>query len=135
MERSKIIEALEEEEVEKEVEKEVEETKESEEDENDSIQAVKVKKPRTQKQIDAFAAVCAKRSIARQGRKEDRDQAAIVEKALLEQRIVQKAKKIVEKKIKAERILQDDPVSETKVPFVKKIILPIVKPPIVIEFV
>ena len=132
MERSEIIEALEEEEVEKEVEKE--ETKESEEDENDSIQAVKVKRPRTQKQIDAFAAVCAKRSIARQGRKEDRDQAAIVEKTLLEQRIVQKAKKIVEKKIKAERILQDDPVSETKVPFVKKI-LPIVKPPIVIEFV
>ena len=134
MERSEIIEALEEEEIETEVEKEVEETKELEEDENDSIQAVKVKRPRTQKQIDAFAAVCAKRSIARQGRQDDRDQAAIVEKALLEQRIVQKAKKIVEKKIKAERILQDDPVSETKVPFVKKI-LPIVKPPIVIEFV
>ena len=50
---------------------EIEVEKEVEVEEDDSIQAVK--KPRTQKQIDAFKGVCAKRTLAREARVIKRD--------------------------------------------------------------
>ena len=92
------------------------------EEEDDSIQAVKVKKPRTQKQIDAFAGVIAKRTLAREARagkrKEVSDEAerkAIEDKKILDAKIIKKAINLTKRKIREERILDDEDMQETRV--------------------
>ena len=87
-----------------------------------SIQAVK--KPRTQKQIDAFKLVIAKREENRKQRAEQKMKDAEEAKALIETKIVKKAISIKKKEIKRQIILDDvssddEPIEEIKQKIVK----------------
>jgi hypothetical protein len=93
-----------------EVEEKEEENEVVVEVEDDNIQAPK--KPRTQKQIDAFKLVCEKQTLAREARVVEREQKAIEDKKELDDKIVKKAIKITRKKIKAEKILEDKEESD-----------------------
>ena len=86
----------------------------------DCIQAVKEKKPRTQKQIDAFKACLEIKRKKAMERKEIRDENAVVKKVELEEKIVKKAVSIKKKQLKQQIALDaisDDetPIEELKV--------------------
>ena len=86
------------------------------EEEPKSIQ--KSKRPRTEKQKEAFAKVIEKRTLARQARKEVREKEAIIVKAELEKKILKKASTIQKKQIKKQIALDDissDDESDTEV--------------------
>lgn len=90
------------------------------EEQPDCIQAVKEKKPRTQKQIDAFNRCIEMRSKKRGERKEKRDETAVVKKVELEEKIVKKAISIKKKELKQQLALDaisddDTPIEELKV--------------------
>ena len=104
--QKEILDALEE--VEEVVEKEVDVEKKEVDD--DKIQAPK--RPRTQKQIDAFKLVCEKRTLAREARLIERNEKEIEDQKILDDKIVKKAIKITKKKIKAEKIL-DEPAEKS----------------------
>ena len=99
--------------------------------EDDSIQAVKVKKPRTQKQIDAFKGVCEKRKLAREERIVKRNEVAIEDKKILDAKIIKKAINITKRKIQEERILEDtdNTDDQPKKSLVKTIVPKIIVPP------
>ena len=86
----------------------------------DCIQAVKEKKPRTQKQIDAFNKCIEIRGKRREERKGIRDETAVVKKVELEEKIVKKAVSIKKKQLKEQIALDaisddDTPIEELKV--------------------
>lgn len=85
----------------------VEEEKQDEPENTDCIQAVKEKKPRTQKQIDAFNKCIEIRGQRRGERKEIRDENAEVKKVELEEKIVKKAVSIKKKQLKKQMALDD----------------------------
>ena len=120
-----------------EVEKEVEV-----EEEDDNIQAVKVKKPRTQKQIDAFAGVIAKRTLAREARAGKRlevavekEKVAIEDKRILDAKIIKKAINLTKRKIREERILEDDDTEDAPIQRKKALVKPEIPPKLQILFV
>lgn len=86
----------------------------------DCIQAVKEKKQRTQKQIDAFKACLEIKRKKAMERKEIRDENAVVKKVELEEKIVKKAVSIKKKQLKEQIALDaisddDTPIEELKV--------------------
>ena len=83
--------------------------------EEDSIEAPKVKKPRTQKQIDAFLKVQEKRDANRASRKVEKEEATQIAKSVTEKKIVKKAIALKKKEILKEVIL-DDMSSDDDVP-------------------
>ncbi len=121
---------------------EVEQVEESDpevKEDDDKIEAPK-KKPRTQKQIDAFKAVCEKRTLAREGRAKDLDEKSIIYKKELDNKIIKKAIKIAKQKLRDEKILADDDDDELeKKPTVKKGLVkttaPTPPPPPVAKFI
>ena len=112
------------------------------EEEDDSIQAVKVKKPRTQKQIDAFAGVIAKRTLAREARAGKRlevavekEKVAIEDKRILDAKIIKKAINLTKRKIREERILEDDDTEDAPIQRKKALVKPEIPPKLQILFV
>ena len=119
------------EEVEEEVEEEVAEV------EDNSIQATK--KPRTQKQIDAFQKVIEKRNENRKMRAEQKQILKEEEKVILENKIIKKAVSIKKKQIKKELVLDDisdddEPIEEIKQKIVKskkRVLPPLPQTPVI----
>ena len=95
------------------------------------------KKPRTEKQIEAFKKVLEKRNENRKARAEEREKIAEEEKVVLEEKIMKKAVSIKKKQIKKQIVLDDisdddEPMEEIKQKIVKskKIVpLPLATPP------
>lgn len=98
-----------------------EQPEEDQQEENtDCIQAVKEKKPRTQKQIDAFKACLEIKRKKAMERKGIRDEDAVVKKVELEEKIVKKAVSIKKKQLKQQIALDaisddDTPIEDLKV--------------------
>ena len=104
----------------------VEALEEEEEPETQSIQAPKIKIPRTQKQIDAFTRA---REIKSQNAKSRQDEKKVqddIRKKDLENKLVQKAISVKKKQIKQEQILdemsddeEEEEITYTKNPLIK----------------
>ena len=106
----------------------VEDLGEEEEPETQSIQAPKVVKPRSQKQIDAFTRA---REIKSQNAKSRQDEKKVqddIRKKDLENKLVQKAISVKKKQIKQEQILdemsddeeeEEEEITYTKNPLIK----------------
>ena len=104
----------------------VEALEEEEEPETQSIQATKIKIPRTQKQIDAFTRA---REIKSQNAKSRQDEKKVqddIRKKDLENKLVQKAISVKKKQIKQEQILdemsddeEEEEITYTKNPLIK----------------
>ena len=120
---------------EKEEEIEVEKEVEVEVEEDDSIQAVKVKRPRTQAQKDAFDRCIQKRTQAREARVVKRGEVDVEDKKKRDEKIVQKAIKITNRKIQAEKILEDEDKEDTPIPRKKALVKPDIPPKLQILFV
>jgi len=82
---------------------------------DDNIQAPKIKKPRTQKQIDAFLKVQQTRDANRASRKIEKEESTQLAKIETEKKIVKKAIALKKKEILKEVIL-DDMSSDDEVP-------------------
>jgi hypothetical protein len=100
----------------------LEEKNDVEEVEEEEVQAPK--KPRTEKQIEAFKKVIEKRNENRKIRAEEKQNVAEQEKVVLEEKILKKAVSIKKKKIKQELILDaisddDEPIEQIKQKIVK----------------
>lgn len=87
-----------------------------------SVPAVKVKKPRSQAQIDAFVKVRAKRDENRLARSKTREEETVVLNAKIEEKIVKKAVAIRKKQIVREAVLDDISDEDIPVEIVKKLI-------------
>ena len=83
---------------------------------------VKVKKPRSQAQIDAFVKVRAKRDENRVARLKTKEDDAVVQKAQIEEKIVKKAVSIRKKQIVREAVLDDISDEDIPVEIVKKLV-------------
>ena len=83
---------------------------------------VKVKKPRSQAQIDAFVKVRAKRDENRVARLKTKEEEAVVKKDEIEQKIVKKAVSIRKKQIVREAVLDDISDEDIPVEIVKKLV-------------
>ena len=82
----------------------------------------KAKKPRSQKQIDAFARALEIKREKATARKAERDLNAGLEKVKLEEKIVKKAVAIKKKQIKKQIALDDISDDETSLEEIKKIV-------------
>ena len=94
----------------------------------ESIQAPKVKKPRTQKQIDAFTRAREIKSLNAKNRLDEKKSQDEIRKKEVEQKLVQKAISVKKKQIKQEQILdeisddedsEEEPITYTKNPLKK----------------
>ena len=83
---------------------------------------VKIKKPRSQAQIDAFVKVRAKRDENRVARLKTKEDDAVVQKAQIEEKIVKKAVSIRKKQIVREAVLDDISDEDIPVEIVKKLV-------------
>ena len=83
---------------------------------------VKVKKPRSEKQIAAFLLVRQKRDENRVARLKTREEEAVVKKDEIEQKIVKKAVSIRKKQIVREAVLDDISDEDIPVEIVKKLV-------------
>ena len=83
---------------------------------------VKIKKPRSQAQIDAFVKVRAKRDENRVARLKTKEDDAVVQKAQIEEKIVKKAVSIRKKQIVREAVLDDISDEDIPVDIVKKLV-------------
>ena len=83
---------------------------------------VKIKKPRSQAQIDAFVKVRAKRDENRVARLKTKEDDAVVQKAQIEEKIVKKAVRIRKKQIVREAVLDDISDEDIPVEIVKKLV-------------
>ena len=111
----------------------------------ESIQAPKVKKPRTQKQIDAFTRAREIKSQNAKNRLDEKKSQDDIRKKEVEQKLVQKAISVKKKQIKQEQILdaisddedsEEEEITYTKNPLKKaptKNHIPFVKPLLVKE--
>ena len=124
------LEEVSEKEEEVEVEKEVEV-----EEEDDSIQAPKQKRPRTQAQKDAFDRCIQKRTQAREARVVKRGEVEVEEKKKRDEKIVQKAIKITNRKNLAEKILDDEDKEDAPIQRNKALVKPEIPPKLQIVFV
>ena len=102
--------------------KEVEEMLPIEEVQAVEAPPVKVKKPRSQAQIDAFVKVRAKRDENRVARLKTKEDDAVVQKAQIEEKIVKKAVSIRKKQIVREAVLDEISDEDIPVEIVKKLV-------------
>jgi len=84
----------------------------------DEPELMRQKKPRTQKQIEAFKIVCEKRNQKRNERKIEREEE---EQEKLERKIVSKAISIKKKQIKKQAVLDEISDDDTPIEKIKKI--------------
>ena len=93
------------------------------EEEKQPLEApVKIKKPRSEKQIAAFLLVRQKRDENRVARLKTREEEAVVKKDEIEQKIVKKAVSIRKKQIVREAVLDDISDEDIPVEIVKKLV-------------
>ncbi len=99
----------------------------SETDESDDIETIeqvpetKVKKPRTEKQIEAFKKVREKKMENTKLREKEKEKIAQEERKALEAKIVQKALSIKKKQIKKQAVLEDISDDDTPIEVIKEI--------------
>lgn len=104
-------------------------------EEVEDIQEIQApKKPRTEKQIEAFKKVIEKRNENRKIRAEEKEKVAEQEKIVLEEKIIKKAVSIKKKQIKKQIVLDDitdddEPIEDIKHKIIKsKKIVPVPAP-------
>ena len=109
--------------------------------EEEQIQApVKVKKPRSPAQIEAFAKVIAKREENRLLRKASKEIQEVEDKKLLDAKLIKKAIAVKKRQIKQQKILEldepdDEKIELKKVVTNKIVVAPPEKPKLVINFI
>lgn len=89
--------------------------------ENDAVEAVKVKKPRTPKQLEAFNKALAIRDANTLARKAEQEKKKEEERKALEEKLVKKAIAVKKKQIKKQQMLdeisdEDTPLQQEKKP-------------------
>ncbi len=89
-------------------------------DKGETIEAVKVKKPRTQKQLEAFERAKAIRDANAKKRKEEAERKAEEERKLIEEKLVKKAISLKKKQIKKQAVLDSISDDETPLEEIKK---------------
>lgn len=101
-------------------------------DEEEIEAPIKVKKPRTQKQIDAFAKVLALREENRNKRRDEKNIKELENEKILQKKILQKAIAIKKKSIRESKILEikDDEIIELP----RKLVKIDEKPKIIFKF-
>ena len=93
------------------------------EEEKQPLEApVKIKKPRSEKQIAAFLLVRQKRDENRVARLKTKEDDAVVQKAQIEEKIVKKAVSIRKKQIVREAVLDEISDEDIPVEIVKKLV-------------
>jgi hypothetical protein len=89
-------------------------------DKGESVEAVKVKKPRTPKQLEAFERAKAIRDANAKKRKEDAEMRAEQERKIIEEKLVKKAIALKKKQIKKQAILDSISDDDTPLEVIKK---------------
>lgn len=97
-------------------------------DKGETVEAVKVKKPRTPKQLEAFEKAKAIRDANAKKRKEEAERKAEEERKLIEEKLVKKAIALKKKQIKKQAVLDSISDDETPLEEIKKVVeKPVIK--------